>query len=51
MVVEIAGDQMYFDTISRTGDVVDSGTVSATGPTTSLLHAAPAQARPSPLAP
>ena len=51
MVVEIAGDQMYFDTISRTGDVVDSGTVSATGPTTSLLHAAPTHPGPSPLAP
>ena len=25
MVEEIAGDQMYFDTISRTGDIVDSG--------------------------
>jgi predicted phosphodiesterase len=42
MVVEIAGDQMYFDTISRTGEVVDSGTVSATGPASTLLHAAPA---------
>jgi len=51
MVVEIAGDQMYFDTISRTGDVVDSGTVSATGPAASLLHAAPPHPGPSPLAP
>jgi hypothetical protein len=25
MLVEIAGDQFYFQTISRTGQVVDSG--------------------------
>jgi len=25
MVVEVAGDQMYFETISRVGDIVDSG--------------------------
>lgn len=27
MIVEIAGDQMFFQTISRTGETVDSGTV------------------------
>lgn len=27
MIVEIAGDQMYFQTISRTGDTVDSGVI------------------------
>jgi len=27
MLVEIAGDDMYFETISRTGQTVDSGTI------------------------
>ena len=30
MLVEIAGDEMYFQTISRTGDTVDSGVISRT---------------------
>jgi 3',5'-cyclic AMP phosphodiesterase CpdA len=37
MLVEIAGDQMFFEAISRTGTVVDSGIISATGaPSTAL---------------
>jgi hypothetical protein len=27
MLVEIAGDQLYFETVSRSGKVIDSGTV------------------------
>jgi hypothetical protein len=27
MVVEIAGDKLYFQTVSRTGQVVDSATL------------------------
>jgi 3',5'-cyclic AMP phosphodiesterase CpdA len=27
MLIEISGDQLYFETISRTGDVIDSGTI------------------------
>ncbi len=27
MLVEVAGDQLFFETIARTGDVVDSGTI------------------------
>jgi hypothetical protein len=27
MLVEIAGDDLYFETISRTGQTVDSGTI------------------------
>jgi hypothetical protein len=27
MLIEIAGDEMYFQTISRTGDTVDSGVI------------------------
>jgi len=27
MLVEVAGDTMYFQTISRTGATVDSGTI------------------------
>ena len=30
MVVEIAGDELLFQTISRTGELVDSGTVRRT---------------------
>ena len=30
MVVEISGDQMYFETISRVGNIVDSGTIQRT---------------------
>jgi hypothetical protein len=29
MIVEIAGDILYFQTISRTGATIDSGTVAA----------------------
>jgi 3',5'-cyclic AMP phosphodiesterase CpdA len=37
MLVEIAGDQMFFEAVSRTGTVVDSGIISATGaPSTAL---------------
>ena len=32
MVAEISGDQMYFKAISRTGQVVDSGTVTRRRP-------------------
>ncbi len=46
MVVEISGNQMYFDTISRTGDIVDSGVISATGPAATRL-VAPQLLRPS----
>ena len=38
MLVEIAGDQMFFEAISRTGTVVDSGIISATGTPTSALQ-------------
>ena len=30
MLIEIAGDEMYFQTISRTGDTVDSGVIRRT---------------------
>jgi 3',5'-cyclic AMP phosphodiesterase CpdA len=30
MLIEIAGDEMYFETISRTGDTVDSGVIHRT---------------------
>ena len=30
MLIEIAGDEMYFQTISRTGDTVDSGVIHRT---------------------
>jgi hypothetical protein len=29
MIVEIAGDNLYFQTISRTGKIVDSGAINA----------------------
>jgi hypothetical protein len=29
MIVEIAGDNLYFQTISRTGEIVDSGAINA----------------------
>ncbi len=32
MVVEIAGNQMYFETVSRTGDTVDSGKIDRQAP-------------------
>lgn len=32
MLVEIAGDEMYFQTISRTGNTVDSGTIQRQNP-------------------
>jgi hypothetical protein len=36
MLVEIAGDEMYFETISRAGAVVDSGVIRRTGTATSI---------------
>ena len=33
MLVEISGDQLYFETISRTGTIVDSGMISASDTT------------------
>jgi 3',5'-cyclic AMP phosphodiesterase CpdA len=35
MVVEIAGDNMYFQTISRTGQTIDSGSISRSSPSSS----------------
>jgi 3',5'-cyclic AMP phosphodiesterase CpdA len=39
MLVEIAGDQLYFQTIARTGETVDSGVFSVTGETRDSAHA------------
>jgi hypothetical protein len=30
MLIEVAGDQMYFQVISRTGETVDSGVIART---------------------
>jgi 3',5'-cyclic AMP phosphodiesterase CpdA len=46
MLVEIAGDQMFFEAISRTGTVVDSGIISATGAPSTALEP---RAEPSPI--
>jgi hypothetical protein len=46
MLVEIAGDQMFFEAISRTGTVVDSGIISATGAPSTALQP---QAEPFPI--
>jgi 3',5'-cyclic AMP phosphodiesterase CpdA len=46
MLVEIAGDQMFFEAISRTGTVVDSGIISATGAPSTALQP---QAEPLPI--
>jgi Calcineurin-like phosphoesterase len=37
MLVEVAGDTMYFETVSRTGETVDSGTIPRAGKLTSWL--------------
>jgi hypothetical protein len=34
MLIEIAGDEMYFETVSRAGAVVDSGVIRRTGAAT-----------------
>jgi predicted phosphodiesterase len=47
MLVEIAGDEMYFQTISRAGATVDSGVIRRTAEVKTA--AAPAVARPRPL--
>jgi 3',5'-cyclic AMP phosphodiesterase CpdA len=39
MLVEIAGDRLYFQTISRTGETVDTGVLTATGGTDDSAHA------------
>jgi hypothetical protein len=41
MVVEFAGDQMNFQTISRTGQTVDSGTIVRQAQTSSATLASP----------
>jgi predicted MPP superfamily phosphohydrolase len=33
ILVEVAGDEMYFETLSRTGEIVDSGTIERSGRT------------------
>jgi hypothetical protein len=48
MLVEIAQDDLYFETISRTGETVDSGKIARTEPKKEIVPAA-AQSRRTPL--
>jgi len=38
MLVEIAGDDLYFETLSRAGQTVDSGQIHLQSPTTTISH-------------
>lgn len=45
MLVEISGDNMYFQTISRTGQTIDSGSISRSVPSSSSAKSYAARAR------
>lgn len=50
MILEIAADEMFFQTISRAGDTIDSGTIQRLGPastvSTPLKPVAPTEVKP-----
>lgn len=51
MIVEIAGDDLYFQAISRTGATIDSGVVHRPGAPAAIVVSAPGRSTPAPTPP